>query len=402
MPFDVLVLNARLRQSLVTVRSLGQRGLGVAAAETSSNVPAFSSRWCRRGFVLPADEGTDAYLVHLKDVLERTGARVLIPSHDGTIALLRRHRAQLEPRVRVALADERTLAIAVNKERTLAVARRVGLQVPRSLVVRAVSEIPVALAEVGLPAVVKPSESWSWCGPQGAWVGPRLVTTADEARRAVAELTRFGGVMLFQQLLSGRREAVSFLYAHGRIHARFAQWAKRTMPPLGGTSVLRQSIAVPPDIGDQAERLVREIDLEGYCEVEFRRDSAGVPYLMEINPRLSASVEVAIRAGVDFPYLLYQWANGGPIDVVDDYRIGGWMRHLGGDIERMITALGERGRPGVTAPARTLLDFGLSFLQPMGYDYLNWKDPLPAVRATTEFTRGAVRRLLSRVRKNLS
>jgi hypothetical protein len=78
------------------------------------------------------------------------------------------------------------------------------------------------------------------------------------------------------------------------------------------------------------------------------------------------------------------------------------MRHLGGDIERMITALGERGRPGVTAPARTLLDFGLSFLQPMGYDYLNWKDPLPAVRATTEFTRGAVRRLLSRVRKNLS
>ena len=44
----------------------------------------------------------------------------------------------------------------------------------------------------------------------------------------------------------------------------------------GGESILRQSIAIPPDIGPQAERLVREIDIEGYSEVEFRRDSSGV------------------------------------------------------------------------------------------------------------------------------
>jgi hypothetical protein len=49
---------------------------------------------------------------------------------------------------------------------------------------------------------------------------------------------------------------------------------------------------------------------------------------MEINPRLSASVEVAVRAGVDFPYLLYQWANGDPIDHVEYYRVGRWMCYL--------------------------------------------------------------------------
>ena len=402
MAFDALVLNARLRQSLVTVRSLGRRGLRVAAVETSNHVPAFSSRWCQRGFVFPTEGGTDAYVAHLTDFLERTGARVLIPSHDGTIALLRRHRAQLKQRARVALAAERTLTIAVNKERTLALAQRLGLHVPRSLVVRTVSEIPAALGEIGLPAVVKPSESWLWQGPQGAWVGPQLVTTSAEAREAVAALSRFGGVALFQQLLSGRREAVSFLYAKGQMYARFAQWAKRTLPPLGGASVLRQSIAVPPDIGDQAERLVRELDLEGYSEVEFRRDSAGVPYLMEINPRLSASVEVAVRAGVDFPYLLYQWASGGPIDKVAGYRIGGWMRHLGGDIETTLAALEQRGRPGVAPPGQAVLDFGLSFLKPMGYDYAAWSDPLPAIKATTEFTRDAMRRVLSRLRKSFS
>jgi len=68
----------------------------------------------------------------------------------------------------------------------------------------------------------------------------------------------------------------------------------------------------------------------------------------------------------------------------------------------MITALGERGRPGVARPVRTLLDFGLSFLRPMRYDYLDWQDPLPAVNATTDFTRGAISRLLSRVRRSLA
>jgi hypothetical protein len=123
---------------------------------------------------------------------------------------------------------------------------------------------------------------------------------------------------------------------------------------------------------------------------------------MEINPRLSASVEVAVRAGVDFPYLLYQWASGETVDRVAGYRLGGWMRHLGGDIETTIESLHQRGRPGVAAPVRALLDFGRAFLQPTGYDYVNWQDPLPAVRATTDYTRGAMQRVLSRVKRSLS
>ena len=401
--FDALVLNAPLRQSLVTVRSLGRRGLQVAAAGTHPNTPALSSRWCKQGFVFPDEEAMGAsYLAILEDWLERIGARVLIASNDATIALLRMHRAQLERRVRLALADEQPLAIAINKERTLAVAKHLGLNVPRGVVVRGVGDVPVALKEIQLPAVIKPCESWLWNGREGARLSAQLVVTPAEAYHVVEAVTRFGEAALFQELLTGRREAVSFLYADGQMHARFAQLALRTNPPLGGQSVLRQSIAIPPDIGGPAESLVREISLEGYSEVEYRRDDAGVPYLMEINPRLSASVEVAVRAGVDFPTLLYQWASGGPIEKVDGYRTGGWMRHLSGDIWRLIPALRERGRPGGTPPVQTLLDFGLSFLKPMGYDYVDWTDPLPAVRATTGFTRDAMGRLVSRVTKNLS
>src|SRR5436309_1806727 len=68
-PFDALVLDGGLRQSLMTVRSLGRRGLRVAAVETFAGAPAFSSRWCRQAFVCPAGVGTQDYLAYLEQLL---------------------------------------------------------------------------------------------------------------------------------------------------------------------------------------------------------------------------------------------------------------------------------------------------------------------------------------------
>jgi predicted ATP-grasp superfamily ATP-dependent carboligase len=337
----------------------------------------------------------DSYLSCLERILERAQVDVVVASADATVALVREHRGRIERHAPVALARGPALDVAVNKERTLAVATGLGVDVPRAVAVGAPGDAPAAVRAIGLPAVVKPVKSWVRGNGWGFRLTSQLVTTPDEACRAVEALTRYGSTALFQQFLPGRCEAVSLLYARGTMYARFAQWAKRMEPPLGGTSVWRQSIAVPADIGSQAERLVREIDLEGYSEVEFRRDTAGRPYLMEINPRLSASVEVAVRAGVDFPYLLYQWASGRQIDRVVGYRTGYWMRYLAGDLRTTAAAVRQHGRPGVLGPATAIREFLTAFCVPAGYDYLNWTDPLPACVAVAGFARYAVGRLVS-------
>ncbi len=390
--FDALLLDAHLRQTLATVRSLGVRGKRVAALDTRSAltklkyVPTFSSRWCQHVYIAPEYEQERAtFLSYLLDVLTVTEPGVVIPASDGTIALLREHRARIEQQTRLALAKEHALEIAISKERTLEVAARLGIDVPRGVVLAGPEDVAARLREVGLPAVVKPSESWVWDGQRGKRLVCQLVTTREEAQRVVAELTECGGTVLLQQFLSGRREAISLLYAHGEFYARFAQWAKRTHPALGGVSVLRQSIALPEDITEQAERLVRAIDLEGYSEVEFRRDDRGVPYLMEINPRLSASIEIAVRAGVDFPYLLYQWANGERIDRINRYQTGQWMRYLEGDFLATVQAFRLHGQSDVSQPLPALMAFLATFLKPMRYDYFDWHDPLPALTAMRSF-----------------
>ena len=391
--FDALVLDAGLRQSLATVRALGRRGLRVAALGTTSGVPTFSSRWCKQAFVCPADEGTEEYFSYLEQLLDRYKVGVLITSSDATLSLIRQHREQLETKVRIALAKEPALGIAVNKERTLEVAKRLGLSIPRALSVEAVSEVESALDEIGLPAIIKPTESWGWNEAEGMRLACKLVTSVDEAKIVVKDFTRFGGKVLFQQFITGRTDSDSLIYANNQIYACYAQWHTRI---VGGESAVRQSIAVPSDIGNQAERLVREIDLEGCSEVEFRRDGAEKPYLMEINPRLWASTELGIRSGVDFPYLLYQWASGEKIDKVESYPVGARLRYLKGDVLNTAAALipsRQRGRPEMekTPAARAILDFLLTFFSPMGYDCVDWKDPLPVWTSLAGFVRDIFR-----------
>lgn len=186
------------------------------------------------------------------------------------------------------------------------------------------------------------------------------------------------------------------LYADGEVWARFAQVAHRMYPPIGGSSVMRESVELPPDSADAAEALVRAIDLEGYSEIEFRRDAHNRPLLMEINPRLSASVEIAVQSGVDFPTLLFAWAAEAAPTRVTAYRRGVRMRWLGGDLRWLQAAMKTPGLPDVPPRTDALRAFAQDFVHPTGYDYVDRRDLRPALVAAGAPAIRALRRWATR------
>ena len=86
-----------------------------------------------------------------------------------------------------------------------------------------------------------------------------------------------GGSPVIQQMAHGPREAVTVFYAYGKVWATFVQVAYRTTPVLGGVSVVREGIPMPADLESAALRSVRNLDLEGCCEVEFPPRCRGSP-----------------------------------------------------------------------------------------------------------------------------
>src|SRR5262249_15969354 len=100
---------------------------------------------------------------------------------------------------------------------------------------------------------------------------------------------------------------------------------------------------------------------------------------------LSASVEIAVRAGVDFPRALYAWAARGEVPASQGYRTGVRMRWLGGDMHWLWRTLHTQGAPD-SLPARCPVGLlARDFFRRSGSDSLVPSDPWPAVVATRQF-----------------
>jgi predicted ATP-grasp superfamily ATP-dependent carboligase len=399
-PIDALVIDASLRQALVATRSLGRSGLRVATAESPElshprlGAPAFASRWSKWDAVLPSyHENPDKYAGSVLELAGSHGTRVVLPSIDGSIAALRPWRSRFEQRgVTLALPAEPALAMANDKERTLAAARELGISGPRTVSISGPNDVAAALAEVGLPAVIKPTQSWA-CGASTSFrVTPIAVVNDAEAHRYVDLLCRLGSSAIVQQWVGGLRESVNLLYAGGQLRAAIAQVCYRAAPVLGGVSVIRETIPLADELMHPAVALIEAMELEGYSEVEFRRDAAGRLLIMEINARLTAGMELAIRAGVDFPVMVWRWAAGQQIPVPSGYRSGVRMRFLGGDVEWLWENIKCQRRPDSVPPARATMMFAREFLRPQGYDYVDRSDVKPALVAIARGAAGASRR----------
>ena len=144
---------------------------------------------------------------------------------------------------------------------------------------------------------------------------------------------------MIQAFVEGQGQGVFALYDNGKPVTFFAHRRLREKPPSGGVSVLSESVAVDPILLKHAKALLDEAQWHGVAMVEFKVHPDGTPYLMEINTRFWGSLQLAIDAGVDFPWLLAQLANDDHPKPVENYKTGRRLRWLLGDVDNLYLIL---------------------------------------------------------------
>jgi biotin carboxylase len=377
---DALVLDLDTRAGLCAARSLGRAGYAVAVAARDGKASGLRSRYASQRVVLP-DPAVDFgdHVRALIDALESQRPDAALPSIDSSVEALHRNRDAMGRFTAPALASFEAVEVALSKERVIEVARSLGVPVPRSTSVSRLSELEAAVAEIGLPAVLKPVRSWRSSGAGGERLSPIIVRDPDEARRVGSGLVRADAPVLVQEFAVGDRETIKLFRDRGRTLVRMAMLVDRAWPPLGGSSVMRRTVTPPVDVLDHAERLVAEVGVDGYSEVEFRRDATGRALLMEINPRISQSVEVAVRAGIDFPRMQFEWARGGAIPEPPGPILGLRVGWLAGDLRLLTGALGAAPppRPRLSHTIRAIAsDYVVHRARLEGFDA---RDPKPVL-----------------------
>jgi predicted ATP-grasp superfamily ATP-dependent carboligase len=327
LPVEALVLDGEERSALAAVRALGRRGVKVSVAAPSRRSLAGASRFAHRRIVLPGPMADpDGLADALAELAAREPGRVWFPMTDASLTVIDETRARLGA-VLLPIPGHEALAQAWDKGNLLRVAEEAGVATPRTWMPRSAAEVRALAADLPFPVVLKPRRS-RWRSAAGLVEGQ--VAYAHSAPALVASWEALDSRIpapLIQERVPGFGMGVFLLADHGRVLARFAHRRLREKPPAGGVSVLRESIAVPPELAVAADRLLAALGWHGVCMIEFKMDTRdGQPRLMEINPRFWGSLELAVAAGVDFPWLLYELAAGERPAPVTDYRLGARSR----------------------------------------------------------------------------
>lgn len=338
----VLLIGAEENPALPILASLSRAGIAVHAASHRRLALGFFSRHARRRLVCPSPENETAWVECLIGYVRREGFDVVLAAGEDHTFLLARHRPLFAAYARVPIPDMPVFMLCRDKSLTMREAARLGVPTPRTYDPERVTP-EIMAGESGFPLVVKPNVS------DGAR-GIAFPRTLEELRRAISEVTTSYGACHVQEHVpheGTQYKAEVLLGEDGRVLARCVYSKLRYYPPSGGSSTLNRTVD-RPDILATAERMLRGIGWSGLGDCDFIEDPRdGTPKLMEINPRFTRSIKICVRAGVDFPLLLYRLAMGLPFEPTLTYHVGTMMRYLPADLMWFLTSPDRaRARPG--------------------------------------------------------
>ncbi len=128
--------------------------------------------------------------------------------------------------------------------------------------------------------------------------------------------------------------------------------------------------------------------------VEFKVDAdSSKPLLMEINGRFWGSLQLAIDAGVNFPFLLLNMAMGKAGTLPENgYRVGVKSRWLLGDLDQLVMRLTKSDRalnlpPGAPSKLRSLVSFCRFFERDLFYEVEDLDDCGPSFLEILRYVR---------------
>lgn len=400
----VFVTDGDARASLAIVRSLGEAGHTVVVGERVMPSLAQASRHCSGRVRYPDPVvNPDAFIEHVAEYVRSKQVEVILPVTDITTFLVTGHRARFEPACAIPFADARTVERAADKIDMLQTAARLGLPVPRSVVVKSATELP---ADLEYPLVIKPARSRVRTSTGWMSTAVGYANNADELRRDVSSRPAYEFPVMLQERIVGPGSGVFACYDKGKAVALFSHRRLRERPPWGGVSVLCESVPLPERATDYAVRLLDEIGWHGVAMVEFKNDTRdGEPKLMEINGRFWGSLQLAIDSGVDFPQLLLDSVTRRDTRDPKPYRVGVRSRWFWGDVDNLIQTLMPSNKERIKAVgisrATALRDF-LRFWQPnLHYDNPRWNDLGPGLYESSARLTAVAQSFLNRSAKSI-
>ena len=396
----VLVTDGDQRTALAVTRSLVKRGITVRVGEEKSKSLASVSKYCSEQIAYPSPyQDAQAFTRFMLEFVRKARIDLILPITDVTTHFVSRDKKQLEPYARTAVPDFEAFDFVSNKLSLLRQAQEFSIPIPRTWFCDKPAAVKEVLRQLPFPVVVKAGRSRILTERGWLFTNVHYADSEAELLRLYADKEYLQYPSLIQERITGPGVGLFLLFDHGELVTAFSHKRLREKPPSGGVSTLRESIPVNAELKEHAIKLFTRLRWHGVAMMEYKLDRVTArPFLIEVNGRFWGSLQLAIDAGVDFPYLVYRLATEGHVEPPAPYTVGVKSRWLLGDLDHLGLRLFKRDED-LHLPARfpsrrkTFFQFLKLYEPGLHYEILSATDPRPFVYELSQYVQGIFRKM---------
>lgn len=314
---------------LGVIRSLGRKGIPVHVLDHEFSIGRFS-RYCRSFTVAPSPTKEIEYLSFLLAFSKKlkAGRWVLYANNDRVVGLLSKHKKILEEHYYIPTPGWEVIKYVYNKKNAYQLAESLGIPTPRTYYPQDISD--VEKLDMSFPVIIKPAtrDNFFDIFRKKAF----LIRDRQHLLQTYQKVCDFmdpSEVLIQEFIPVGPKHLYSFcpFFKEGKVVARIMARRSRQHPmDFGHSTTFAETVHIP-ELEDMGKKFLEKIGYYGLAEVEFMFDTRDKKYkFLEVNARVWGWHTLAIGAGIDLPYLLFQDIIGQPIRIPTSQSDVKWIR----------------------------------------------------------------------------
>lgn len=316
-------------QGLGVLRTLARKNIPIILLDSDHCISKYS-RFKKNFIKSPHLAETESYRDFLIDLATRENINgwVIFPNSDEAVYVLSRYKEVLENYYRIPTPCWEVIRNVYIKKETYKVAENNGIPVPKVYNTNSLEEL--VESDIEYPLVIKPSirdHFYNKIKIKAFRINNKeeFIKTYQRVRNVIDPEE----ILVQDFIPGGPKNLYSFcpFFKDGKVVTGVAGRDICQHPMDFGHASTYVELVDIPELKSLAEKFLGLIDYYGIAEVEFMQDPRDHQYkLIEVNPRVWGWHTIAIAAGVDLPYLLYQDMIGEEIEVPTSLKQVKWVR----------------------------------------------------------------------------
>ncbi len=254
------------------------------------------------------------YVDVLLDICKKEKVDVLLPFMSEELLFLIDRKSEFEAiGTKVSVSDRKSVELTNNKLKFYEFLRDNGLSVPKFAPIRCADDLRGACEYVGYPQKAVCVKATELSGSRGIRIidatksgydilfgqKPNSFYTTFEELEATLRERETMPEMMAMECLPGKEGSVDLIADRGKILYMAYRESNVNLASIPQEATLTDN----PAAYAIAEEVIGKLGLTGNADLDFKDDENGHPILMEINPRIAATMQIFKVGGMNLPYL---------------------------------------------------------------------------------------------------